>query len=80
MITRQACGVSHKLLFPQSSMYRKKQQYTTENENGYLVAILLMRLDEEGRDSLVRESPTRSLTPSTTVHHRLLLPNGKHSW
>ncbi|WP_207454163.1 hypothetical protein, partial [Bacillus sp. SD088] len=61
--------------FPQSSMYREKQLYTTvdENDDDYL-AILILRLDEEGRDSMVRESPTRSLTPSTTVHHRLLLP------
>ncbi|BFT72350.1 hypothetical protein PAENIP36_37920 [Paenibacillus sp. P36] len=29
---------------------------------------------------MVPLSPTVSLTPTITVHHRLSLPFGKHSW
>ncbi|WP_170880211.1 hypothetical protein [Paenibacillus odorifer] len=43
------------------------------------LSILLLWLGEEGRSTMV-PSPSVSLTPTITVHHRLSLPIGKHSW
>ena len=59
------------------------QRCTTEDENGFNLSnlsILLLRLGEEGRSTMVRQSPSVSLTPTTTVHHRMSLPFGKHAW